>query len=374
VKGYKRKRGNSWQILVYLGKDANGKKKYRAETFHDEDSAEARLHDLISETIKNRRVPPADMTVAEYLERWLIHYRATSRSAKTVSQAEWACKHIIPALGKVRLSRLTPLEIQTFLDSKQGEFKPKSVKTMRDVLRNALNQAIEWELLYRSPMRGVHLPPLRRVDPPFWSAEQLDKFFDEAKSHRLFAALFLSASTGMRRGEIVGLRWEQVNLGKGEISVRGHTKTESSRRLVNLSPDTVLVLRQYREAQDGERAAMDGYDDKGYVFTSPNRERAGKPIHGDGLYRVFIRISKKANLSHIPFHGLRHTFATLMLQEGVHPKIVSEMLGHAEVRTTLDRYSHLIPSVKKEAANVIDGVLRKVRKNQGSSTEIDRKD
>jgi integrase len=208
-------------------------------------------------------------------------------------------------------------------------------------------------------MKGVRLPTLRQTDPPFWTAEQLAAFFDYAREHRYFAAYYVAATTGMRRGEIAALRWEQVDLEKGAVSVRGRTKTERSRRLMPLSPDTAKVLCQHRDAHGGTP----------YLF--PAKKTPDRPVTGDMLYKTFTRLRKNAGLPYIPFHGLRHTFATIMLTEGVHPKIVAEFLGHAEARLVLDRYSHIMPSVKRTAIRVVDKVLRKARKGRKAAEKID---
>jgi integrase len=359
MRGYCKQRGNAWRIIVYAGKDASGKKRYVYETFHGSpEDAETRKHELITEVRRQQYVSTEKSTLGEYIGRWLAHYAATARSPYTLEQVRWACKHILSELGAVPLNRLTPLMVQDFLDRKRlAGLKPKSVKHLRDTLRNALNRAIEWGILKESPMGRVRLPTLRQTDPPFWTAEQLAAFFDYAGEHRYFAAYYLAAATGMRRGEVAALRWEQVDLERGTISVRGRTKTESSRRLVPLSPDTIEVLRFHRERHGGGT----------YLF--PAEKAPDKPVTGDVLYKTFTRLRKRAGLPYLPFHGLRHTFATLMLTAGVHPKIVAEFLGHAEARLVMDRYSHLIPSVKREAIKVVDEALRKIRK---STAKIDK--
>jgi integrase len=361
MKGYCKQRGSAWRIIVYAGKDANGKKRYIHETFHGSpEDAETRKHELIAEVRRQQYVSTEKSTLKEYLERWLVHYKATARSPSTLAQVEWACGRITSELGTIPLNRLTALTIQNFLDRRLREgLKAKSVKHLRDALRNALNRAVEWRIIKESPMKGVRLPALRQTDPPFWTAEQLATFFDYAKEHRYFAAYYVAATTGMRRGEIAALRWEQVDLEKGTVSVRGRTKTDYSRRLMPLSPDTLEVLRQYRDAHGGGT----------YLF--PAKKTPDRPVTGDILYKTFTRLRKNAGLPYIPFHGLRHTFATIMLTAGVHPKIVAEFLGHAEARLVLDRYSHIMPSVKRTAIKVVDKALRKARKTRKATEKID---
>lgn len=243
------------------------------------------------------------------------------------------------------------MDIQIFLD--RITLKPKSVKHVRDVLRNALNEAVEWDLIPKNPIRGVRLPKMRRQDPPAWTAGQLAAFFNEAKKHRLYAAFYLAATTGMRRGEIAELKWEYIDLERHIIHVRSQTKTDPSRRPITLSDNTVIVLGEHYLRQAAEKEKNLDYKDERYVFAGID----GKPVHPDSFTHLFTKMLKRVNLPQIPLHGLRHTMATLMLEAGVHPKIVAERLGHSDVRTTLNTYSHVMPTLQKEAAETIDRAL-----------------
>lgn len=361
MKGHVRKLKNTkaetWEIALYKGKDANGKKQYIREYAHSEDAADLRCAVLVQEIMEGRHVNHSKLTLGEYLDSWLIHYKTAARSAKTYGQAEWASKHILPDLAPIPLQKLSPMDVQKWIDGKiEAGYAAKSVKDMRDILRNALNQAIEWELLRKSPLHGVHLPKLRRKPPKVWTKEQLEQFFETARNHRLYAAFYLAAKTGLREGEIVQLKWDSVNLDRGVVYVQEHTKTDSSLRPMPLSEKTVEVLRGHQQRQNEEKAILGSlYADRGYLFTSP--KRYGQPLKVDSLYKTFTRVTNRAGVSHLAFHGLRHTFATLLLQAGVHPKIVAELLGHSEVRTTLDTYSHVLPVIEKQAVTVLDSII-----------------
>ena len=343
-----------WEVVVYRGV-IDGKKDYVRDYAHSEREANILCARMVEKVLSGRPIKSSKLALGEYLQRWLSHYKVVTRSEETYLQAEWACNRAIAALGSIPLNKLSPMDIQGYLDRQEG-LKPKSIKHLRDWLRNALNQAVEWELLDKSPMNGVHLPPMRRQIPKVWTKEQLKQFFREAERHRLYAAFYLAAKTGMREGEIVRLKWGHVDLGKGNISVQGQTKTDPSLRTVPISKKTIGVLQKHLKRQSKEKAVLgDVYHDEGYVFTSP--KKFGQPLKPDSLYGTFKRIAKKAGLPHLPFHGLRHSFATMLLQSGVHPKIVANLLGHSEVRTTLDTYSHVLPSMGRESIVPLDKVF-----------------
>jgi integrase len=366
LKGHVRKLKNTktatWEITLYKGKDANGKKQYTREYAHSEDAADLRCAVLVQEIMEHRHITPAKMTLGDYLQRWLLHYRVHARSKNTFIQAEEMCRlHLIPELGSIPLEKLSPLDIQGLLDKRTESHSPKTVKHIRDVLRNALNQAIDWELMPRNPAKSVHLPRLRKKTPPAWTAEQLAVYLDTVNHHRLYAAFFIAAHTGMRRGEIASLKWKDVDLNAGRIKVVGHVKTEDSIRSIDLSPQAVEVLRQHFYAQAKEKETLGKlYENEGLVFASPY----GRPVHPHTLTHLHTEFADKAGIPRIPFHGLRHTMATLMLQANVHVKIVAERLGHSDIRTTLNVYSHVLPTLQGQAANIMDDILAGVKSDK----------
>jgi integrase len=204
------------------------------------------------------------------------------------------------------------------------------------------------------------------VEQSTWTPAELSAFLESVQDHRLFASFVLSATTGMRRGEVLGLRWKDVDLDAGRLSVvhtlttvggvpvEGGTKTNKSRRRVGLDAVTVDVLRSHRRRQREERlAAGPLWQDTGFVFTQED----GSAIHPDRYSRRFTALVRKAGVPVIRLHDVRHTNATIALEAGVHPKVVSERLGHATVGITLDLYSHVSPSIDQAAAETIAGMV-----------------
>jgi integrase len=199
-----------------------------------------------------------------------------------------------------------------------------------------------------------------------WTADQLRAFLDHTAEHRLHAAFVLLATTGMRRGECLGLRWSDVDVAASRVSISqtvimvhhdirvGSPKTSRGRRTVELDPETVAALREHRKRQAGERLLMGaGFTDHGLVFGMPD----GRPLHPERFSRTFSRQTAHAGLPPIRLHDLRHTWATLALQNGVHPKIVQERLGHANVSITLDVYSHVSEGLHSDAASRVASMI-----------------
>ncbi|MFW6034209.1 MAG: tyrosine-type recombinase/integrase, partial [bacterium] len=244
-----------------------------------------------------------------------------------------------------------------------GPMSPKTVRNVHIVLRKALADAERLGLVVRNAAAAAKPPVARKRDHTTWSAEELARFLRAVEGKRLSAAFVLLATTGMRRGEALGLRWSDVDLEAGRLSivqtittvrdkmVITPPKTARSRRLVSLDPETVAALREHRRRQNEERLrAGEAWSNVGdLVFTN----EVGETIHPSAFSRLFATRVRLAKLPKIRLHDLRHTYATVALGAGVHPKIVSERLGHATIAVTLDLYSHVTPAIDAEAAALV---------------------
>lgn len=380
AKGSIRKRGNSYLITVYAGQEADGKPKYVYQTVHTKDEREAKrvAKALANEVAQGRHVEPSKMTLSTFLDRWLEDYVKVHNRQKTYDSYEMLVRvHIKPILGNVPLGKLKPMDIQRFYaqklagpraDGKKGHLSATTIKRIHEVLRSAFGQALRWELVAKSPLEAVTPPKADEQIPTVWTQEQCVSFLDGSRDHRLFAAFFLALTTGLRRGELLGLMWQDVNLEHRYLSVQRSlvrsggglifqdVKTKSSRRLVALPGVTVAVLNEHWKRQMEERNLYaEAYRDAGLVFCTVD----GAPQDPDNFRHVFDRLIGKAGVPRIRIHDLRHTHATLLLAAGTHPKIVSERLGHAEIATTMNTYSHILPSMQRQAAEVMDIALGK---------------
>jgi integrase len=250
-----------------------------------------------------------------------------------------------------------------------SEERALSVGTIRyihTITRRVLADAVKWDRLATNPAdRATPPKPSAAKRPPMqtWTAGQLAAFLEHVREDRLYAAWRLSAMTGMRRGELLGLRWHDLDLGAQRIAIAetlignrqtSTPKTDKSRRSVALDAETILVLRAHRKAQAAEQLALGpSYEDHGLVFCRED----GTAIWPRSFSRAFNRHVEAAELPRIPLKNLRHTHATLALQAGVHPKVVQERLGHATIGITLDIYSQAVPAMQESAATTIATLL-----------------
>jgi len=341
--------------------------------------AEDALADALS--AQNNGVPicPERLTLARYLEEeWLPAITETIRPTTLASYTTHAKRHIIPKLGKTPLRKLTGAQINGLYamlrqDGKvcgSGGLSPNSVRRVHATLHRALRDAVRWGYLGRNPVDSADPPKIgsdQRGEMKTWSAKELKKFLDATKGSTLYPLWHTMALTGLRRGEALALRWEDIDLKNGRISVRrshvplgmkvivAQPKTRRGTRVVSIDPGTVAVLKKRLRQQREERLAWEGaWEDTGLVFAREN----GSLIHPERVTKSFASAVKKAAVPAIRLHDLRHTHATLALAAGIHPKIVSERLGHATVSLTLDVYSHAIPALSEEAAGVIAALVR----------------
>jgi integrase len=266
-----------------------------------------------------------------------------------------------------------------------GGLSARSVRYIHTIVHRAFRDAVRWSRIARNPADAADPPRASAVVRPTmstWTADEVRAFLDHTAEHRLHAAFVMLATTGMRRGECLGLRWSDVDLAVGRVSVSqtvimvhhdirvGSPKTSRGRRTVELDPETAAALREHRKRQAAERLLMGaGFTDHGLVFCMPD----GGPLHPERFSRTFSRQTAHAGLPPIRLHDLRHTWATLALQNGVHPKIVHERLGHANVSITLDVYSHVSEGLHSDAAarvaSMIFGPVSSALANRGGGVD-----
>ena len=305
--------------------------------------------------------------------RWLPGKRLTLRDTTWDGYRRKIDRHILPALGHVPIRRLSPARLEALYHSKlhptdgSRALAPKTVLELHLIIRGALGDAVRHGLVARNVALVAHAPRLRsipKVEPQPWTAEQLRTFLRAAAGHRLFPAFWLLAATGMRRNEVLGLRWDDIDferrtiaLNRGIVSVgyelretRG--KTRNAPRPIDLDPTTIELLRAWRTWQSAEAAAV-GLDDRGWVVS----DTAGRPVHPHAISQAFERIARRANLPVIRLHDVRHTHATLLIKAGVPVKVVSERLGHATAAFTIETYQHVMPGMQADAATIAESLM-----------------
>ncbi len=333
----------------------------RRVTVYGKAEAAQKLRKLLSRQDQGLPLVTSTMLVRDYLDQWLVNTKNRVRPKTFIDDESLVRVHLLPALGHIRLGKVMPEHIDKAY--REMETSGKSASVMghaHHCLSKALNDAMKRQLIYRNPCQAVTPPRAnkRELHPP--DVEAINRLLEVARPTEYFEALHLAFFTGARRGELLGLRWRDVDLDMASISInrslyraRGgesvftEPKTVKGCRLVSLTPSSVLVLRSLRERQEAD-GLLQGYRVSGDspVF----RYRDGSPILPSGLSHAFKRLCVTAGLPGYRLHDTRHAHATLMLRQGVHPKIVQERLGHATISVTLDTYSHVSPGLQEAAA------------------------
>jgi integrase len=372
VRGHFKKRGQTWYFWAELERGSDGLRRQKsAGGFRTRKDAERAFAALRDEVRLGHYVESSKATLGQFLtDEWLPGIRASVRPTTLDHYQRIVEAHVLPRLGALPLQRVTPAKLNAFYADVlaggrrdgRGDLSPKTVRHVHTTLHKALSDAVRWGRLPRNPADHAEPPKPRTAEMKVWSAEQLRVFLEQVESDRLHAAWLLMATTGMRRGEVLGLRWVDVNLEVGRLSVVqtlalvrerlifGEPKTAKGRRSVALDRVTVAALRSHRALQLEERLAWgEAWQDTGLVFTRED----GSPIHPSRFTEAFQRHAARARLPRIRLHDVRHSYATAALTARIPAKVVSERLGHANVSITLDTYSHVLPSLEEEAASVV---------------------
>lgn len=358
----------SWQIQIYTGSGPDGKPRRHFETVKGrKGDAQKRLTELLSSLDKGVYVPTGRLTLGEHLQNWLQGYVKANCHVRTLDSYQSIAEcHLIPALGHIQLKLLHPQTIQAYYGGAVEKLAPRTVAKHHRLLSQALKYAVRQGYLGRNPCE--------LVDPPTWKGKvmrtltpgEVEILFDCSQSSYYYPVYYAAVSSGLRQAELLGLRWRDIDLDLLGVSIsqvlyrrRGvcefkEPKTPHSRRRVAMTPKLSIFLRGYRAAREAlshELGMELGLDS--LVFAYPD----GKPLSPSSLSHDFTRIARLAKLEGVHFHTLRHSFASIMLQRGAKPKVISEALGHSSVAFTMDTYSHIIEGMQSDAMALLDEVL-----------------
>lgn len=382
MKGHIRPRGkDTWALVIDLGKGPDGKRRQKWHTVKGgKRKAESELRRLLSELEAGNYIEPSSQTVEQYLTDWLTVVRPKVSPKTFVRYEEIARLHLIPAMGRIQLQKLNGTHIEAHYTQARisgrkdgkGGLSEQTLLHHHRVLSEALKRAVRLKLCPANPCADVEAPRPVRAEVAALDEAQTIKLLQEAAGTRLYAPILVTVTTGLRLGELLALRWEEVDLDAAELAVnrtlqrikgmgltvKESPKTRTSRRKVALPPVAVEVLRAHLVEQKKERLRLGAlWNDNGLVF--PAEE--GSPWGPDCLSSQFSRLAAKAGFD-LTFHGLRHTHATHLLRAGVPAKVASARLGHSGIAITLDLYSHVLKDAQEEAAGRIDAVFREAMK------------
>ncbi len=365
--------------VEYPRNPVTDRRKQRSASFATKKAAEVRLAEWLTEIERGTAVDGSKMTTGEYLTYWVDTVARHNVRATTYESYRWMIeKHIIPTLGSVPLQKLTAAQVQGFYSEElSGGASPRLVHLCHLRLRQALTQAVKWTMVSRNVTDDVDAPTVRHKRGGTWTPLEARTFLTAALSDGYSPLWHLALATGMRRGELLGVRWQDVDEKRGTIAVvqnivayKGapliqEPKTPAARRTIILDPMCLSLLRAHRKRQaerELQSAAWRGID---LIFTTPD----GGPLNPNNVSRNFALIMQRAErrrkaehpdaapLPRIRFHDLRHTHATLLLQEGEAVHTVSARLGHANAAITLNTYAHVTPKMQESAASTIGRLL-----------------
>ncbi len=375
---------NRCKIVLELGRDpGTGKRKRKTITFYgNEDEANREMYRIIDAMEKGTYIEPTSMTFGEWILKWL-EFKKNNLSPTTYNEyVSIAELRVIPRLGKVKLKDLKPMHIQMFyfelqndrrVQTKDGYVKgdkPLSASRIRyhhALINGALQAAVKLKILEENPAASIELPKVRKKQVRILSRQELATLFEDLKKTPHYAVVLFTLSTGMRRGEVFGLRWRDVDLDKGIVTInqtliytpqtgcvfKDNTKNDKTRTVV-IPPLIIELLKKHKVEQAKQKLQMGpNYTDFDLVFCRPD----GKPRHPDSISRWFSRYAKRKGFEEVTFHKLRHTHVSYLMEQGIIIKAVQERVGHSSSRVTMDIYGHLVPGYQEQMREKIDAGL-----------------
>lgn len=365
----------TWAIVLDLPNPEGGKRRRKWHTFKGtKRQAETECARLIAEMDGGSYIEPSKTTVRDFFETWLKHEKANVSPKTHARYEELLLKNIAPVIGSITLNKLTAAKIDgcwtKLLESGRrdgkGGLAPRTVGHCRRVMLTAMEQALKWDLVKKNPVAVTRPPKTERTAMAAYGASETGQMLDALRPTRMFVPALLASMCGLRRGEILALRWRHVDLKNAVLSIVTsaeqvgtevrYKETKSGKaRTVALSSTVLDELRRHKAAQAEEQLKIGVRPDKDSFVVA---QADGSPLKPVSLTHEWTRQIGKTTLPQIRFHDLRHSHATQLLAAGVHPKIASERLGHSTVGITLDLYSHVMPGMQANAAEQVDAAIK----------------
>lgn len=386
------KRGeNKYRLTVSGGFDCFGKRiKYRKTiTAKSDREAKKMLAIFVAEIEKGEYVDTKKMTFKELSEKWYEDYAVHNLEAKTLARYEELLKfNILPAIGRLKLEQIKPMHLLDLYvamtkdgarrDGKKGGYSPKTIQHVHRLIRAIFEKAVQWQIILINPASKIQPPKVDKKEISFYDEEETMNLLKAIENEpiRYKTMVFIAIYTGMRRGEILALEWSDIDFERKLISVnksvvyvsgKGRiekgTKTVRSQRIIAMTDTLIEILKKYQIWQNKNKEVLGSkWQQSDLIFTRDD----GQPLHPDTITNWFVKFIKKHNLSHITFHGLRHTSATLLLSSGVDIETVSRILGHSTSITTSAVYLHSAYATRFDAMNKLDQRLKIVKEKPES--------
>jgi integrase len=356
VKIYKNSRGK-WEFKTRAGVKPDGSVRWVKRSFKTKKEAEKAYMELMNEVHKGTYVTPSKLLYQDFIEQWFeTKQHSINIQTKRVYRGH-IDKQIKPLLGQMKLANIKPVHVQNFINELVSSgLSPATIRKIHRIVSMSFDYAVKIKELTDNPAKYVILPKNTKREMKVWSKEEVEKFLKEVKSSRYYIAFHLALTTGMRQGEILGLRWKDIDFENKTLTVRqtlAHNKkeflnggkTSNAVRKIDLFDDTIKELKAHRKVILAEKLKKgDKYQDFDLVVCTSN----GTPTSQANIKRVMDNAIKRSNVPKIRFHDLRHTHATHLLEKGENVKVVAERLGHSKSSFTMDVYSHVTPSMQKE--------------------------
>ena len=377
VKKAKTRKGQSWQLTVEMPRDpitGERKRKYKTVTGTKKEADQA-LRRFITELERGEYIEDNNITVSDWLQKWLEVYIVPTVSPTTlVGYKGMIRRYIDPLIGHLQVQEMNALAVQIWVNKLKvspisGEpLTAGTIKHTYHVLRGAMDKAVQAGLIHRSPCAGIQLPKGEKKKPVIYDETQIQQLLDFARGTEMELIIDLELCMGMRRGELLGLQWQDIDWEKKQIhiirsrvavdgkSVVKQPKTESSTRIVDVPEILMKKLRAHKvkcmeqKIRVGRRLL-----EEDFIIVHPD----GKPIYPEYVSQMFTKLQKRANLPKCRFHDLRHLCASIMVKQGVEVKVAQERLGHKDITTTMNIYAHVLPGSAREAAEKIGQLVYK---------------
>lgn len=328
------------------------------------DKMKVALHEQQQGTL----ITAPQQTVEQFLTQWVEGHKQSVRIRTYERYESFIRLHVVPAIGRIQLQKLTAQHLKALYAQKLKSLSPTTVNTLHMMLHRAFDDAVKWELVARNVCDAISAPRRSHHEITPLTMEQAQTLIASAKGHSMEALFVLALTTGMRRGELLALKWQDIDFTQNRLQVRriftrakgqryleSEPKTEKSRRNILLAPLTTEILKQHRVHQlEAKLQAGSKWQDNNLVFCTS----LGTPLNPNKVLERFKTLLKRAGLPDIRFHDLRHSAATMLLSMDIHPKVVQELLGHNQISMTMDTYSHVLPTMQKEAMGKLNDALQ----------------